>query len=234
MGRAFPQADMTTFAIRDLPAYPWTMIDIRDNSVILTSAVDWTWMEKMTRKVCTVWGSLAATCKAPRTGRDAKESSCLHTATEGDPHRPAVQAARRTHSDPVDAVVKSEQGLLVFSGKVTDVLRRASEGWLRGTVVIEGLGQHRGETFRVDFQNEWSIGWLNDEVKVTVPDLICLMDTVSGEAVGTETVRYGQRVSVIALPAPAILMSPKGLKHVGPRAFGYDIDFKSIFPESVR
>ena len=101
-------------------------------------------------------------------------------------------------------------------------------------MVIEGLDEHRGETFRVDFQNEWSIGWLNDEVKVTVPDLICLMDTVSGEAVGTETVRYGQRVSVIALPAPGILMSPKGLKHVGPRAFGYDIDFKSIFPESVR
>jgi DUF917 family protein len=131
-------------------------------------------------------------------------------------------------------VVTSEQGLLVFQGKVIDVLRRASEGWLRGTVVIEGLDAHRGETFRVDFQNEWSIGWLNDEVKVTVPDLICLMDTITGEAVGTETVRYGQRVSVIALPAPAILMSPKGLKHVGPRAFGYDIDFKSIFPESVR
>jgi DUF917 family protein len=71
-------------------------------------------------------------------------------------------------------------------------------------------------------------------VRVTVPDLICLLDTVSGEAVGTETIRYGQRVSVIALPAPAILMSPKGLQHVGPRAFGYDLDFKTIFPEAVR
>ena len=39
---------------------------------------------------------------------------------------------------------------------------------------------------------------------------------------------------MIALPAPAILMSPKGLKHVGPRAFGYDLDFRSIFPESAR
>jgi hypothetical protein len=39
---------------------------------------------------------------------------------------------------------------------------------------------------------------------------------------------------VAALPAPAILMSPKGLKHVGPRAFGYDVDFKSIFPAAAR
>jgi DUF917 family protein len=52
---------------------------------------------------------------------------------------------------------------------------------------------------------------------------------VSGEAIGTETVRYGQRVTVVALPAPAVLTSLKGLEHVGPRAFGYDLDFKSVF-----
>jgi DUF917 family protein len=52
---------------------------------------------------------------------------------------------------------------------------------------------------------------------------------VSGEAVGSETIRYGQRVTVIALPSPPVFLSPKGLQHVGPRAFGYDIEFKSVF-----
>ena len=61
------------------------------------------------------------------------------------------------------------------------------------------------------------------------PDLICVMDTVSGEAIGTETLRYGQRVTVVALPAPPVLLTPKGLEHVGPRAFGYDLDFVSVF-----
>ena len=61
------------------------------------------------------------------------------------------------------------------------------------------------------------------------PDLICVLDSVSGEAVGSETIRYGQRVTVIALRAPPVFLSPKGLTHVGPRAFGYDIDFKSVF-----
>jgi DUF917 family protein len=42
-------------------------------------------------------------------------------------------------------------------------------------------------------------------------------------------VRYGQRVTVVALPAPPILLTEKGLKHVGPRAFGYDLDFHSVF-----
>jgi hypothetical protein len=26
-----------------------------------------------------------------------------------------------------------------------------------------------------------------------------------------------------------VFLSEKGLQHVGPRAFGYDIDFKSVF-----
>jgi hypothetical protein len=34
---------------------------------------------------------------------------------------------------------------------------------------------------------------------------------------------------VVALPAPPVFLTPKGLEHVGPRAFGYDIDFKSVF-----
>jgi DUF917 family protein len=55
------------------------------------------------------------------------------------------------------------------------------------------------------------------------------MDTVSGEAIGTETLRYGQRVSVVALPAPPVLLTPRGLEHVGPRAFGYDLPFRSVF-----
>jgi DUF917 family protein len=26
-----------------------------------------------------------------------------------------------------------------------------------------------------------------------------------------------------------VLLTPKGLEHVGPRAFGYDLDFRSVF-----
>jgi len=234
MGRAFPQADMTTFAICDLPAHPWTMVDIRRNTIIFTQAEDWSWMERMTRRACTAFGSLAATCKAPRTGREVKTSSCLYTASKAIRIGATVLAARKAHRDPIAAVVDGEHGLVVFRGKVTDVMRRTTEGWLRGTVLLEGLDENAGDRFRVDFQNEFSVAWLNDEVRVTVPDLICLMDSLSGDAIGTETVRYGQRVTVIALPAPAILMSAKGLQHVGPRAFGYDLDFKSIFPETTR
>ena len=36
-------------------------------------------------------------------------------------------------------------------------------------------------------------------------------------------------VIVIALPPPPVFLTPKGFAHVGPRAFGYDLDFRSVF-----
>ena len=38
MGRAFPEAQMTSFAIVDLKMYPLTLADVRDNSVIVATA----------------------------------------------------------------------------------------------------------------------------------------------------------------------------------------------------
>ncbi len=52
---------------------------------------------------------------------------------------------------------------------------------------------------------------------------------MAGDGIGTGTLRYGKRVTVIALPAAPILLTPKGIEHVGPRAFGYDLDFRSVF-----
>lgn len=229
MGRAFPEAQMTSFAIHDLRMYPLSLADVRGNEVIVSRAASWTWMERLSRRACVEVGSIAATCKAPRTGREVKDCAILHTTTKAIRLGEVVQAARRAHRDPVEAVLESERGVALFNGKVRDVARRTTEGFLRGRATLQGLDGHRGHAFELAFQNEFAVGWLDGVPRVTTPDLICVMDSVTGEAVGTEVLRYGQRVRVIALPAPPVLLTPKGLQHVGPRAFGYDLDFVSVF-----
>ena len=104
-----------------------------------------------------------------------------------------------------------------------------AEGFLRGRTRFDGTDEYKGAALELNFQNEWIVAWLDKKPIAMSPDLICVLDSVSGEAVGTETIRYGQRVTVIALPPPPVFLSAKGLQHVGPRAFGYDIDFKSVF-----
>ena len=229
MGRAFPEAQMTSFAIHGLRMYPLTLVDVRDNAVVVARAASWPWMERLSRTACVAVGSIAATCKAPRTGKEVKECAILHSTSKAIRIGQTVRAARRAHRDAIQALVEAESGRRLFTGKVGDIARRTTEGFLRGTARIDGLAEDRGHVFELGFQNEFAVGWRDGTPCVTTPDLICVMDSVSGEAIGTETLRYGQRVTVVALPAPPILLTPRGLEHVGPRAFGYDLDFTSVF-----
>lgn len=229
MGRAYPEAQHSSFAIGDLRPYPLTLADVRENAVVVSRVASWKWMERISRRVCAEVGSIAATCKAPRTGREVKAWGILHTVSQAIGLGRAVLDARRRKVDPVSAVLEHAGGLQLFGGKVVDVARRATEGFLRGSARLEGLDDDRGRSFRLDFQNEFTVGWLDDEVRVTVPDIICVMDATTGEAIGTEALRYGQRTRVVALRAPALQTTPRGLQHVGPRAFGYDVDFVSVF-----
>lgn len=225
MGRAFPEAQMTSFAIADLPMFPLTLADVRDNAVIVTRAASWKWMERISRKVCAEVGSIAATCKAPRTGREVRDHGILHTVGKAVRLGRTVHDARRRHEDPVAAVVSAEQGKVLFRGKIADVQRRTTEGFLRGRARVEGAEDWQGSVLRLEFQNEFAAGWLDGEVIATTPDIICVLDSVSGEGIGTEALRYGQRVGVVVLPSPEVLRTPRGLEHVGPRAFGYDFDY---------
>ena len=66
MGRAFPEGQMTSFAVAGLPMLPLVLSDIRDNDVIIPRAASPRWMERIARKTLTEIGAVAATCK----GRD--------------------------------------------------------------------------------------------------------------------------------------------------------------------
>ena len=233
MGRAYPEAQMTSVAVGDLRPYPCVLYDPRGIEAVVTKVPNWKWMERASRKICVEMGSIASTCKAPRTGREVKEWGIHFTVTKGIGIGRRVREAQRLHLDPVAAILDEADGKLLFRGKVVDVDRRTTEGFLRGRAAIDGLDEDHGARLEIAFQNEWVVAWRADNSHLAPiamsPDLICVLDTVSGEACGTETIRYGRRVSVAALPAPPVFLTPKGLEHVGPRAFGYDTDFRSVF-----
>jgi hypothetical protein len=229
MGRAYPEAQMTTVAVGGLKPWPCALYDPRGIEAFVTQVPNWKWMERVSRKICVEMGSIASTCKAPRSGAEVKEWGIHFTTSKAIGIGRRVRAAQRQHADPVAAVLDEAQGKQLFRGKVVDVARRTTEGFLRGRAVIEGLDEDRGSRLELAFQNEWVVAWRDGAAVAMSPDLVCVLDTVSGHAFGTETIRYGMQASVVALPAPPVFLTAKGLEHVGPRAFGYDLDFKSVF-----
>jgi DUF917 family protein len=226
MGRAFPEAQMSSFAIRGLSIAPFAIADIRSNSVLIPEAENATRIERIGRKTVVELGSIAGTCAAPRSGRDVKDHAILNTVSRALKIGNAVLAARQAGRDPVNAVLDAEKGALLFTGKVQDVSRRTTDGFVRGQAVLAGRGRFEGHVLEIDFQNEFSVARLDGRRIACVPDLITVIDEENAQAIGTEVLRYGQRVAVVALPADPIMTSAQGLAVVGPRAFGFDFDYR--------
>lgn len=224
MGRAYPEAQMTSFAIAGLQPWPLALVDPRGVEAVVSHVPTWKWMERASRALTIETGSMAATCKAPRTGAEVKAYGVSNSMSFAIEVGAAVRHARAEHQDPVEATCVAVDGRLLFTGKIVDVERRATDGFLRGMAVLDGLDRWAGKRVELDFQNEWLMARVDGQVVATVPHLICLLDSVSGEAIGTETARYGQRVSLIAMRAPELFSSEEGLRFVGPRAMGYDLD----------
>ena len=82
------------------------------------------------------------------------------------------------------------------------------------------------KSLQLSFQNEHLAARIDGEFRVTVPDLLAVLDVDTGEPITTEGLRYGFRVAIIAIPcAEKVAHSPKGLELVGPGYFGYETEY---------
>lgn len=228
MGRAFPEVQMTTFFIHGQASQPAALTDADGNVLIVTQAKNPEMLEKLMRAGTVAMGCSAFMATAPMTGDFIRRYAVPHTVSQAWTLGDTVIRARADKSDPVEAIVRNTNGKLLMRGKVSDIDRRTVGGFARGGLTITGLDRFAGRSMRVDIQNEYLVAWEDGRALAMVPDLISIVDSDTGRPIGTEEQRYGLRVSVVAIPAPALLRSELALCSVGPRAFGYDFVFSPL------
>jgi len=141
-----------------------------------------------------------------------------------------VREAQRKHEDPIAAILSSNPARC-FIGQGGRRRTARHEGFLRGRTRFDGTDEYKGAALELNFQNEWIVAWLDKKPIAMSPDLICVLDSVSGEAVGTETIRYGQRVTVIAPAAAAGVPVGEGPETCRPARLRHDIDFRACLRE---
>ena len=220
IGRAFPEVQMVSMNVAGLSPELLVVADERRNVVTLRP-VDGAWAELLARAVTEVFGGSAALADYVM-----PVSVARGTIIEGSVSM-ALQIGRSvlTGDDPVAALVQAVDAVRLIDGKVVDVARHTAGGFVRGSVVIEGTGSDAGRLVRVEIQNENLIALEDGQVLASVPDLITMVDSQTADAIATETLRYGQRLSMLAFACAPIWRTPEGIAIAGPRAFGYDFDY---------
>lgn len=235
MGRAFPELQMLTPHLYGMPGSPAVITDERLQTIVFTTR-DNVWLEKLVRNAVAALGGSACGGLYPMTVGQARRPAIHGTVTRAIRMGEAIL---RGGDDPLAAIAAVAPVVRIGQGKVIDIERRTSGGFVRGSALIEGLGDDKGRLFRLEFQNENLVVISDGEPLATVPDIITLLDVHNGHGIVTEMIRYGQRVEIVAFDAPAVWTSADGLRAVGPRAFGYDFDFVPVAerargPVSVR
>ncbi len=136
-----------------------------------------------------------------------------------------LRETRAAHGDPVEAIAELLDARIIFQGRVKDIDRRTVGGFARGTASFDGVEEWKGHSFKLEFQNEFLIAHRDGKVLVTTPDLITLVEAESGNPVTADAIRYGLRLVALALPCNPQWQTDAGIKLVGPRYFGYDVDY---------
>ncbi|WP_043630366.1 DUF917 domain-containing protein [Nonomuraea candida] len=223
MGRAFPEVQMISMYVAGLAADLVIMSDVAGN-VVTIRPVDGLWSERIARAVCVAAGSHALMSDYVLTAGQARGAVIEGTVTR------ALEIGRATEgtADPLGALREALGAARLITGKLTDVERRTAGGFVRGSATIEGTGADRGRRLTLELQNENLVAVEDGRTRAMVPDLITVVDTETAAAVQTESLRYGQRVTVLAWPCDPLWRTPKGLETAGPRAFGYDLDYVPV------
>ncbi|KAH7153466.1 hypothetical protein EDB81DRAFT_791447 [Dactylonectria macrodidyma] len=248
MGRAYPTMYHATFSVYGHSMVPCVLSDARGNTSVVMNTDSPVRLENILRTTAIELGLGCAVCANPLPGSAVKSHGVPNTLSLAWYLGRAVHMARRKKTSYVDAIFDVCAGKLLFTGKIVDVRRYVGGGYTMGSVVIAPLhddDREPGSTSKqsvpldrhmtIPFQNEYLYAALTDaagteatqEVVCTVPDLISILGQ-DGEAIGSQDLRYGLRVNVVALPAHPLWKTERGMKVGGPEGFGLDMPFVGV------
>jgi hypothetical protein len=225
MGRAYPELQMVTFTMHGVSATPMVLCDDKGNSIVLETVSN-AWTERLARAATVEMGGSALLAFYPMDGKTAKKAVVRGTLTLCANLGLALREARAAHVEPVATIVDMLGASVIFHGRVKDIDRRTVGGFARGSAWFDGVEDWKGHSFKLDFQNEFLMAERDGEILVTTPELITLLEADSGNPVTADSLKYGLRLMALAFPCNPQWRTPEGIALVGPRYFGYDVDYK--------
>ncbi|KAL1984915.1 hypothetical protein VTN96DRAFT_8574 [Rasamsonia emersonii] len=254
MGRAYPTMEHGTPYVYGHPLTPCVLADGKGNAGVVLHAESNKRVETMLRSQCVDLGLMAAAAATPLTGDVIRKYAIPNTVSQAWYIGRAIHKARKSKTNIIKAIFDTTPGRLLYTGKIIDVKRDVSRGYTMGQCVVAPLsGDEKDTTMAIEnpvveeerpivipFQNEFLYAAYADptdpddqsryEMICTVPDLISILGP-DGEAIGSQELRYGLHVSIIAMAAhPLWTGDERGLRVGGPKGFGLDMEWTSIGP----
>ncbi len=221
-GRAVPEISHSTYYLAGLPAAPLVLSNEFGETLLCEHIFDDLRAEDIARSFAMVSrNDIVAVDHA------ATLSALEHALYHGSLSLAAqlgslMRTMRPNNTQDLTALAEAAKGKLLFKGVITACDSRIESGFTLGYIEAAGIESCLGKTARIEFKNENMLATINGVLQVSIPDLICVLNTESNQALTNPNAELGMKVAVLVLPAPAHFTTPAGLKAFGPAYLGLD------------
>ena len=227
-GRSVPELQHSTYHLYDLPIYPLACANQFGDTAVLTHVVNDQRAEALVRAMAVASKNRIGVVDHPAQAKDLKGAVIQGAISQAWEIGKVFRKAKENNELAAPQIARAADGFMLFKGRVSNNQYDTVDGFTVGDVYIEGEGDYSGSQFRIWYKNEHLMSWRDEQVDVTAPDLICVFNDDENVPIMNPYFTEGMNVSVIGLPAPLQWRTKRGVEVLGPRHFGFDIDYRPI------
>ncbi|MBA7465375.1 hypothetical protein ES707_00537 [subsurface metagenome] len=227
-GRAIPEMTQSLVSVLGHETCPLVFCDYAGSVTIVKEAPSCKMAERIGKFLSAASFGLVGSAGIMLKGKDAKQTVKPGTLTRALEVGRVIRKARETGEDPVAATAQGLNGWILFKGEVTNKEWEDRDGYMYGHYQVMGLDEFSGHQFKVWFKNENHMTWLDDTPYVMSPDIIAAVHLSDAEPITNTDIAKGDRIAVIGTSICPEYRSEKGLAVLGPRHFGFDLEYTPI------
>ena len=226
-GRAIPEMSQSTVALAGIPFAPAVFADPWGSLLTVSNCNSAKQLERLGKAISSVtkFADMRAQCARAAfivDGRTLKKVASGGGLTRALRIGRALASARSANEDAASAAARELNGAVVYTGKLIAKDWDSRDGYMYGELRIAAAGKPEARIF---LKNENHIVWIADEPRYTAPDLICVVNAETGEPYTNTNLQIGTNVAVIVAPALDVHRTPQCIEALGPRHYGFDIDY---------
>lgn len=233
LGRSAPETHLTSWHGHGVEITPMPLVDSYGNMVVVTQAVEPTYVDEVGRYVVTRGGYLGANGHHPMSGRQTRETSIPGTFTRSVKLGRAILRASQTGADPVQAVADTLGARRLLRARIDRLEEEEEMGFYFTTATLSGVAAQAGQEGTLVIKNEAMVLFLGGKPAVIFPDPIYMLEPGSGRGLMSVELKEGMEVEVLGAPAHerlrAAARTAAGQKAFSPVRFGQpDLSFRPM------
>ena len=227
-GRAVPEIPQSTPYLNNKPIWPIVSVDAWGGKTVIKEAINYDMAERVGKLISAAAFGLVGDAGFLMKAKDMKEIIVEGTLSESLKIGKAIREARDSGKDPIHTVINEINGWLLFKGIVVKKEWEDKEGYYWGTHELSGIEEFNGQKFKYWFKNENHISWIDGKAYVASPDIFTAVDIETGQPMINPNIKKADELAIIGMKARGQFRTEKGLEILGPKHFGFDIEYAPI------